>query len=169
MSAREAAPFKAARMATANSAHSPAAASLAPPKRATMDAGSSRRRRARRASAVRLFARASSDPQAALRQIPALFAQDEPEDRPAPQSRHLQFPRGGRAARARGAILQAALRKPRLRDVAARETERRLSGIVLNPALVTIRLLSCTDPLSSAPCCAGHRSQLSPLRTVLGS
>jgi hypothetical protein len=49
------------------------------------------------------------DPQASFREIPPLFAQEEPEDRPAPQSRHLRHPRRGRAARARGAVLQAAL------------------------------------------------------------
>src|SRR5579864_4159046 len=51
----------------------------------------------------------SHDPQALLRQVPALLAQEEPEDRQAAQSRHLRLARRGREARARGAVFQAAL------------------------------------------------------------
>src|SRR5579872_7486085 len=49
------------------------------------------------------------DPQAVVRQIPALLAQGESEDRQAAQSRHLRLARRGREARARGAVFQAAL------------------------------------------------------------
>jgi hypothetical protein len=48
------------------------------------------------------------DPQAQVRRLPPLFTQARPEDRPAAQPRHLQDPRGGREARARGPVLQAA-------------------------------------------------------------
>jgi hypothetical protein len=63
--------------------------------------------------------RQSHDPQAPLRQIPALFAQSKREDRAAPQSRYLRQPRRGREARARGAIFQTALTLFRHPEVAA--------------------------------------------------
>src|SRR5207248_10491734 len=56
------------------------------------------------------------DPQAQSRRIPALFAQSQSEDRPQAQSRHIQVTRGGREARARGAVLQAPLRETSARD-----------------------------------------------------
>src|SRR5436309_9715303 len=49
------------------------------------------------------------DPQAFLRQIPPLLAQEEPENRQAPQSRHLCIARGRAQARARGPVLQTPL------------------------------------------------------------
>jgi len=49
------------------------------------------------------------DPQAPLRQIPPLFAQEDPEDWAAAQSRHLRQPCRGREARACGAVFQATL------------------------------------------------------------
>src|SRR5215510_16466385 len=59
---------------------------------------------------LRSFARRSHhDPQAFLRQVPPLFAQEEPEDRQAPKPRHV-FDACSRArARACGPVLQAAL------------------------------------------------------------
>src|SRR3954447_21633864 len=50
------------------------------------------------------------DPQARLRRLSALLEQGEFEDRPAAQSRNVQLARGGREARARGAVLQASRR-----------------------------------------------------------
>src|SRR5258705_2473662 len=47
------------------------------------------------------------DPQAQIGPVPALFAQDQPEDRQAPQSRHLRDARGRPQARARRAVFQA--------------------------------------------------------------
>ena len=47
------------------------------------------------------------DPQAQIR-LPPLFAQEGPEDRQAPQSRHVRDARGGAEARARSPIFQAA-------------------------------------------------------------
>src|SRR4029450_5546675 len=49
------------------------------------------------------------DPQALIRRIPSLFAQDRSQDRQTAQPRHLQVAGGGREARAGGAVLQAAL------------------------------------------------------------
>jgi hypothetical protein len=51
----------------------------------------------------------SYDPKIAVRRIPALFAEGEPEDRQAAQPRHLQVACRRREARARCAIFQAAL------------------------------------------------------------
>jgi hypothetical protein len=45
-----------------------------------------------------------------VRAIPALSPQGRSEDRRAPQSWHVQVARGGGEARARSAVLQAALR-----------------------------------------------------------
>ncbi len=63
------------------------------------------RRREPEPDAARRFDRAGTswpgdrhDPQARVRQISPLFAEEESEDRQAPQSRHLQFAGGGRAA-----------------------------------------------------------------------
>src|SRR5262245_59612342 len=47
------------------------------------------------------------DPKAQIRPVPALLAEGGPEDRQAPEPGHLRHPRGGRAARAGGAVLQA--------------------------------------------------------------
>src|SRR5262245_52376934 len=55
------------------------------------------------------------DPQTFLRQIPPLLTQEKPEDRQAPQSRHVCFARGSAQARARGPGLQAALMRPHVR------------------------------------------------------
>src|SRR5215470_1118878 len=49
------------------------------------------------------------DPQALVRRIPPLLAQGQPQDRQAPQPRHLRLARRGEEARARGAVLQAPL------------------------------------------------------------
>src|SRR5436190_1643482 len=49
------------------------------------------------------------DPQAQDRRVPPVLAQDRSEDRQAPQPRHLRDARQGREARARSAVLQAAL------------------------------------------------------------
>src|SRR5215510_14585577 len=56
------------------------------------------------------------DPQARIWRLPPLFAQDQSENRTAPQSRHVQDACGRREARARRAVFQAAL----ARDHAAR-------------------------------------------------
>src|SRR6266480_5244734 len=70
------------------------------------------------------------DPQAQVGRIPAVFPQEGPAHRQAPQPRHLCEPAGGREARARGAILQAPRRLGRV-FVSARTTSRpiRTSGI----------------------------------------
>src|SRR3954465_2573808 len=49
------------------------------------------------------------DQKTAVRRVPALFAQGQSEDRQAAQSRYLQVACGGREARTRRAIFQAAL------------------------------------------------------------
>lgn len=56
------------------------------------------------------------DPKIAVRRIPALFPQNQPENRQAPQPRNFQIARSGGEARARRTILQAPLklRKTRL-------------------------------------------------------
>lgn len=54
---------------------------------------------------------ACDDPQAAIRRIPAVFAQEEPENRQASQSRHVPHAQGSAAARARHPILQTTLTK----------------------------------------------------------
>src|SRR5205807_2774847 len=51
----------------------------------------------------------NNDPQARVGRLPPLFAQGQPEDRQASQSRHFQDARRRREARARRAIFQAAL------------------------------------------------------------
>ena len=58
-----------------------------------------------------------------VRRIPPLFAQDRSEDRQAPQPRHLRLARGGRAARARSAVLQAALTRAMAKNVPARRVD----------------------------------------------
>ena len=58
-------------------------------------------------------ARNAHDPQAAERQVPALFAQEKSAHRQAAQSRHFQLAQGGRTARTRHPVFQAALK---LRD-----------------------------------------------------
>src|SRR5262245_26885585 len=64
-----------------------------------------------RAASPRVAVAPSHDPQAQVGRLSPLFAQAEPEDRPAPQSRHLQDTGGGREARARRAVLQAPLKR----------------------------------------------------------
>src|SRR4030095_15329290 len=49
------------------------------------------------------------DQEIEIRRVPALLAQEGSKDRTAPQSRHVQQPRGSREARARGAVLQTSL------------------------------------------------------------
>src|SRR5688572_19908065 len=48
------------------------------------------------------------DPQTGIRRVPALLQKKEPEDRQAPQPRHIQDARGRRKARTRSPVLQAA-------------------------------------------------------------
>src|SRR5262249_59959984 len=55
------------------------------------------------------LAEKNDDPQACLRQIPALFEQENSQDRQAPQLGHVQDARGGGEAREGRAVLQAAL------------------------------------------------------------
>src|SRR5689334_25249670 len=76
----------------------------------TSSASTYRRSRQQRGAAGRSHQKeAANDPQARIRRIPALFAQDQSQDRQAPQPRHLQVARRGGEARARGAVLQAPL------------------------------------------------------------
>src|SRR6185312_4856630 len=49
------------------------------------------------------------DQEAQIGRVPALFEEDRPQDRQAPQPWHVRQPRGGGEARARRAIFQAAL------------------------------------------------------------
>ena len=80
----------------------------------------SRNRQSRRyCSSGSLAQRRRHDPQAYFRQIPALFPQEETEDRPAAQSRHFRHARGGGEARARGAVFQAALGDASFRSAGA--------------------------------------------------
>src|SRR5262249_25280928 len=73
------------------------------------EAASSTRPRRRRPSLGRVEVDGGAhDPQAELRRLSPLFAQEEPEDGQAAQPRHVPDATRGRSARARGAVLQVA-------------------------------------------------------------
>src|SRR6185369_11798201 len=69
-----------------------------------------RPRRVRARSRTWAAGRVRNDPKAQGRTVPPLFEEERPQDRTAPQPRHLHQPREGDAARAPGPILQAALK-----------------------------------------------------------
>jgi hypothetical protein len=58
------------------------------------------------AAARQALLRGEDDTKTKVRPVSALFAQDQPEDGQAPQSRDLQDARGSREARARRAVFQ---------------------------------------------------------------
>src|SRR5215472_10882780 len=89
----------------------------------TIDGGSrwQRKRKGERQNATSAKRRrreaGGDDPQAQVGRLSPLFAQSQPEDRPPPQSRDVQYARGGREARARRAVFQASLRLRTIRRI----------------------------------------------------